>query len=172
MEKLNKKSYPKLVNLIRGTIINACINLEIIIDLYISERFADTDEKINELSSLIITPRVTWGEKLNVLKLLMKKYHPKFAEDKKEIFSNIKNIIEHRNVFAHYPINLSEKAIDIYNKEGKILFTKVRALFDEKDKIVKYGSIPYYTNEKINEIITVCNYCIKEIKTVLRTGKK
>lgn len=172
MKMQNKKTYPELVNLVRGTIITACINLEIIIDLYISERFADTNEKINELSSLIITPRVTLREKLNVLKILMKKYHPKFAKDKKEVFSNINNIIEHRNVFAHYPINLSEKAIEIYNKEGKIIFTKLRASFDEKDKIIKHGSLPYYTNEIINEIITSCNYCIKEIKALSRTVKK
>ena len=69
MKMQNKKTYPELVNLVRGTIITACINLEIIIDLYISERFADTNEKINELSSLIITPRVTLREKLNVLKI-------------------------------------------------------------------------------------------------------
>ena len=175
MKKQTPNSYPDLVNLVRGTVLNACINLEVIMDLYISERFADTNDKINELSSLVITPRVTWGEKLKILKLLMVKYHPKFVEDKSEVFSNIKRIIEHRTVFAHYPVRLSEQAIKIYNEEGKILFTKIRATLNEKDKKNKeviYGENAFYTNDKINEIIKGCNYCIKEIKPLLRTIKK
>ena len=172
MEKQTEITYPELVNLVRGTVLNACINLEVVMDLYISERYGDTKDKINELSSFIITPRVTWGEKLNILKLLMAKYHPEFKKEKKEVFICIKNIIEHRTVFAHYPVNLSKKAIKIYNADGKILFTKIRAVFNEKDSTILYGKLPEYTNETINEVIAGCNYCIKEIKTLLRTTKK
>ncbi len=70
-KKLSQDDYRLFVYLIRGTVINACISLEIMMDLYISEKFCLDNDKVNELSSFIVTPRITWSQKLEVIKLLI-----------------------------------------------------------------------------------------------------
>lgn len=171
--KYSKKTYPKLVNKVRGTILTACINLEIIMDLYISEQFADTNDKINELSSFIITPRISWSEKLEIFKLLIAKYNPVFGKKRSKFHTEIKAIIEHRNVFAHYPAHISQLSIDMYNEHEKMTFAKIKAFtLDGQTKEIGYGKVPVYTNKKIDEVILSCNLYIKEIKKLLRTFKK
>lgn len=90
---------------IRGSIINWTINLERSMDSYISKHFFTDKKKRLELMELIISDRVSFFEKTQILKELLTRQciaqkkvfsheYPKYADDFKEIG-------EDRNRFAH-----------------------------------------------------------------------
>src|SRR5665647_1756247 len=153
----SREEYSILLNQVRGTVLTACINLEIIIDLYIAEKICDTKDKINEMTSLILTPRVSLREKLEIFKVLIAKYNPEFKDKKGNFYNDLKNIIEHRNVFAHLPASVSDEGLDEYNNKGNFMFYKFKNFTDEATKEIGYSRVPIYTNDSIDEILSACN---------------
>ena len=168
MEKQTETTYPDLANLVRGTVLTACINLELIMDIYIAEQFCDSKDDVNELCSLIITPRVPWREKLEIFKVLISKNSENFKIKNTNFYKDILNIIDHRNVFAHFPANISKAGLDEYNESGRMMFHKFKTFTDSKTKEVEHSRIPFYTSQVIDNIISNCNFYILEIKEVLK----
>ncbi len=103
---------------IRGSLLEMLAGFESLIDFYITIHFTGHDEndKFEEFLSLIIAPNVTFRNKIEIFRALVDRYHPKFKSNNKQYWKDFLEIIEIRNIVAHYPINTSRSAIDKFKK--------------------------------------------------------
>ncbi len=106
----------------RGKFINAMINLELLIDKYISDYFCPDKFKADQLKKLILySPKTGLSEKLDILKIIMKN-EKDFKNQYPNFFAELRTIIKHRNTFAHTMLDIT-KYQDIEN-DSKIEFYK------------------------------------------------
>jgi hypothetical protein len=121
----------------RGMILNQTIMLERAIDEYLCLHFCQTKIKRTELMDLIFgTERMSFDIKRNIFKILSNRYHTDFIKDNPTINSDIKQIVETRNIFAHYLLDSTENGIKEFAKgTGLIGFIK----FNNKRVIKQYN---------------------------------
>ena len=136
-------------------------------DVYIAEKFCTSKDQINELASLVLTPRIQWREKLEIFKVLILKYNKEFKEDYPTFHTNIKDVIEHRNVLAHLSASVTTDSLNEYNTAGNITFHKFKNFTDGKTNEIGYSRTPFYTNESLDNIIYTCNLYVTAIKKIL-----
>lgn len=99
----------------RGVLINHIIFLERLMDRYISEYFCSTKEKAAELLDLILcTRRITFESKSEVLRVALDKNFPQKEKENTETRKEFQYIAEERNKLAHYLLDSSPLAVQIY----------------------------------------------------------
>ena len=166
------KNFLDIIFEMRGKVIQTCIDLETVMDGYIAEHFSEMEEKIIELASIVLAPRVTWGEKLAIFTVLIEKYNHAFMEKYPEFDKDIKKIIEHRTVFAHYPADVTPQGFILFKEKGKVAFFKFKNAKMPVTKEIVYSSQPSYTNEEINGILRGIHIYTQAIHKMIKTGKK
>ncbi len=135
----------------RGKILQVAVEMEKMMEIYISERFSSEDEKIQELIMLIIAPRMTLSQKKEVFDFLLEKYHPEFRNANIETLNKIQGLIFQRNVFAHWPVEFSQSAMNTYDTKTAITLVKLKNFRDEKTKQLQLGEKFEYNQDKTNE---------------------
>jgi hypothetical protein len=163
----------KFINLIcelRGKVIQTCIDLEMIMDAYIAEHFCESESKVAELASIVLVPRVQWREKLAIFTVLIERYNQSFKDEFPDFDKDIINTIEHRNVFAHLPADVTSKGYKLFLENGIVAFFKFKNTKMPKTKEVVYMRSPSYTNEKINGILKGIHTYTVAIKKLLKYG--
>lgn len=169
----NNESDQKFIDAIcgvRGRFIESCIQLETMMDAYIAQHFCDTNEKVSELAYLVLAPRVSWREKLEIFKVLITKYNKKFEEEYGDFFKDITHIIEHRNVFAHFPADITPDGFKLFKKTGILPFIKFKNQKMPKTKKIVYIRYPSYTEEEFNSNLKSIYIYTIAIQKMLRKG--
>jgi len=93
-----------IAEITRGRIINKVTTLEFLVDLYLAKYFSNEEIKRSELVYLVFSAgRVTFENKRLIFKYLAEKYNPGFIQNNPSFHKDLGTIIEHRNIFAHYP---------------------------------------------------------------------
>ena len=147
----------------RGKFIDACIMLEITMDTFISDYFSEGNKKRSELMALVLAPRVSWREKLAVFTVIIEVNHKDFYDKNSTLNTDITDIIEHRNVFAHLPSNLTPNGQKLYNTKGIISFLKLKNARQKKDIVLIRE--PSYTAYEFNELIKAIKHYHNSILT-------
>ena len=110
----------------RGSFINDMCHLEKLIDETISRHFSATNEKRGELLEVVLgNEKITFYNKIITLKILFEKHKPDIFINNTKMFKEILDLIELRNVLAHYMLDTTAEAFVKY-KEGKIGFVKFK----------------------------------------------
>ena len=112
--------------IVRGNVLNAVTALEMSIDLYITNYFTNDVDKSEELMNLIISPRMSFENKLQVLMVLIEKHNPKILEENKSMNTDLKGIIEERNILAHYPLDTTIWGLQRYYETSALTFFKFK----------------------------------------------
>jgi hypothetical protein len=111
----------------RGQIINDLIYLERLIDEAIARHLCVDNDRQTELMELILcNERIGFSNKVQVFEYIFKKHKSDFVSNNPKIFSDIKKLIEERNIIAHYLLDTSENGKAMFDKENKIGFVKFR----------------------------------------------
>lgn len=137
----------------RGHVLQRCVELEMLIDIYIGKHFTKDNTLLEELVTLIIAPRVTFDNKLQVLKVLIDKYDSDFKSKKPRFSKELKEIIENRNIFAHYPVDLSNSSLLLYKESRSITLLKFKNMKDEETNTVKLLNRIKYTDKQITALV-------------------
>jgi hypothetical protein len=144
--------YEQHIRNIRGHIIDKCILLERLIDIYIATHFCGHwTQRTTELIELIIaTNRMIWENKVQVFKILLERHKKAFLDTNPKLINIIIGIITHRNVFAHYMTMFGEESKDKFEKDKTITLVKFK------------NSVEYvtYTNDEIQKIYSDITDCI------------
>ena len=86
----------------RGEIISRTVNLERIIDTVIASYFCHDTVKRDELLFLLLsTERISWENKRQIMQWILEKYAPDLKKQYPDIFKDLQEIGEFRNVLAH-----------------------------------------------------------------------
>ena len=142
-KKSDKENFNKDACTARGHILESCIKLELLIDFYIAKHFSDDKIKNGELLNLILSAgRITFENKRLVFKFLIEKYNPAFVKSYPQFHTDLGKIIEHRNLFAHYSMDITSVGMKNYEK-GYLGFLKFR----NQAKSIRYSKA------EINKII-------------------
>jgi len=167
------KSEQKFVDAIcgvRGRFIESCIQLETMMDAYIAQYFCDTNEKVSELVYIVLAPRVSWREKLEIFKVLITRYNKKFVDDYGDFYTDILHIIEHRNVFAHFPADITPDGFKLFKEKGILPFFKFKNQKMPKTKKIVYIRYPTYTEKEFNFNLKGVYIYTVAIQKILRKG--
>ena len=146
----------------RGRILQLTIEMETLIDIYISEYFVHDEDKQRELTMLILSPKVNLAAKTEILSYLLAKNPDNKASDIKILTENITTIIAERNIFAHWPVDFSKPALQLYEQEKSVKFIKLKQHRHEGNKVL--GMEYQYKEENVNKIIGL----IREVNNVLK----
>jgi hypothetical protein len=111
---------------IRGRVLQRAIEIETLLDIYISEHFTKDKVKNNELVTLLLAPRISFDNKVQIFTYLVDEYNPEFRKSQPKYTAGLKRIIEERNFFAHLPVDFSKEALSAYEKEGIVTFVKLK----------------------------------------------
>lgn len=114
----------------RGKIIQAAVDLESLMHIYIAKHFADEETKYAELLTLVLAPRVTLNNTFDIFTYLVNTYNPEFKAANKKFTKHIKHIIEERNVYAHYPVDFSDTSKKDFEESGIITFLRYKQSSD------------------------------------------
>ena len=118
--------YHKAAVIVRGNVLNAATALEMSIDLYITTYFTEDLIKSEELMNLIISPRMSFENKVQVLLILLEKHEPQVLEQSKYMSNDLRTIIEERNILAHYPLDSTPSALKNYYETNNLTFFKFK----------------------------------------------
>src|SRR5450755_4530417 len=112
----------------RGTVVDKCIFLERCIDNYLAYFFClGNDEKGQQLIELILsTDRITFSGKQQVLKFVIDKYKMDFVAKYPNYNKDIVDLIQHRNIFAHYLLDTTNAGVIKFREDGTIGFLKFK----------------------------------------------
>ena len=165
-----EQKYVDLISEIRGKVIQTCIDLEMIMDAYIAEHFCETEEKVAELASLVLVPRVQWREKLAIFTVLIERYNQSFKTEFPDFDKDIINAIEHRNVFAHLPADITNKGYKLFQDKGIVAFFRFKNTKMPKTKEIVNMRSPSYTNEEVNSLLRGIHTYTVAIKKLLKFG--
>ena len=135
--------------MIRGNFLHRVIELETFIDAYIAQHFASDDTKLEEIFCLMLSPRISLENKKQVFVYLVDKYNPEFKREHKKYSSILTKIIEWRNVFAHYPIDITDEAVKTFEEKKLITFIKHKNSDDNLEKVMTLVNHLILTNEQV-----------------------
>jgi hypothetical protein len=171
-EEIVDPNFLRVVYELRGKVLQTCIELETVMDGYIAEYFCESEDKIIELASIVLAPRIPWGEKLAIFSVLIEKYNRPFMDEYSDFNKDIQNIIEHRNVFAHFPANTTPSGVELFKKVGVVAFLKFKNSKMPVTKEIVYARQPSYTNDEINLILKGIHTYTMAIHKMLKSGEK
>jgi len=148
---------------VRGSVLNAVTGLEMSIDLYITHYFTNDDIKSEELMNLIIAPRMSFENKVQVLMVLIERYDSSIIEENKSMNRDLINIIEERNIIAHYPLDITPPGLKTYYESGNLTFFKFKnvrtnSIKGEKKEIKLTNSIVYNVNKSEDLLNSINKY--------------
>jgi hypothetical protein len=125
---------------IRGKILQRVIEIERMIDYYISSHFTSNDDLIEELLGLIVCP-LSFRTKQQVFQMLLNKHNPQFVEANKLTLTKLESIIKNRNMIAHWAVDFSQNAKKDFVEKELITFVSIKgkeiALQTEEEKALK-----------------------------------
>lgn len=147
---------PKKINLVelRGRIIEKCTVLEFYMDLYISQYFANDERKQDEMHNVILACRMTWDSKRQVLDYILSNHRKSVIHNNPALLKDIQKIIEHRNIFAHYPIA----------QQGDGKGNSTRVFLKMKNT---WETIPF-TEAEVGELLTKLKRCIDLLRRITK----
>lgn len=128
LEKYARTQREMIVNAkrMRGEVLQRATEIESMLDIYIGEHFTNDPVLVEELLCLIIAPRVSFENKLQVFRYLVDKYNSEFKDSNKGYFNELTELIQERNVFAHYPILFSLPAMHNFDENEVLTFVKLK----------------------------------------------
>ncbi|MFZ5978024.1 MAG: hypothetical protein GTN67_05840 [Hydrotalea flava] len=104
----------------RGLLIDRTVILERQMDEYISHRFcSDEDARIDLLSLIISSRRMTAKDKVEVLLALLKKHDAEFYKTHTGIKTTFETILATRNMYAHQMLDTRTETVNAY--DGNII---------------------------------------------------
>lgn len=100
----------------RGTYITEYTFLEICMSEYISRYFTKIEEKRNDLMNLFLCEKVSFETKRVAFEYILKKKNPNILIEYPDMVKDIIELMNHRNIIAHYMLDSSESGISLFNK--------------------------------------------------------
>lgn len=142
---------------LRGAILEGTVNIERLIDDYLSNYFCDDNSKGNELKEMLWhTERINLSGKKDVLFILLNRYEKDFLKKHSTFVDKLERLIPHRNIFAHLEMDYND--IDEMYISKKIAFRKYK---NGKLDLRSYG--PEEITALQNDFVIVMN-ALKELK--------
>lgn len=143
---------------VRGNVLNAACALEMSIDLYITDHFTNDVDKSEELMNLIIAPRMSFENKVQAFFVLLERHNPTILTENPTIKNDIiKQIIEERNVLAHYPLDSTDWGLKRYYDTGDLTFFKFKNVRESngegKPKETKLTNTVIYNMTKAGDLL-------------------
>ncbi|HEV8284383.1 MAG TPA: hypothetical protein VGQ09_08735 [Chitinophagaceae bacterium] len=155
---------------IRGRILQRAVEIESTLDIYISEHFTTDSVKNEELVCLVLSPRVTFENKIQIFRYLVDKYNPEFKNEYKQYFKDLVQLCEERNIFAHYPVDFSEQSIINFRDHKVVTFVKLKNVTQEGDiKLVNVRAMP---EDAVNTILGQMIKYIQALKKLIGNSPK
>jgi len=155
----------------RGTFLNVVTDFEFQMEMFICQRFCNDLSRFQEMQSLILSPRVTFSNKFQIFEFLIDKYYPanKPTKGQKKIYAhNIKEIIEYRNILAHYPLSTTDQALLNYKKDFTLEYIKFKNVSDDTKK----STLTNFVRIKPAEINQVINNTYDYIDSIRENNAK
>lgn len=142
----------------RGQIIGDLIYVERLIDEFISRHLCETTEKQKEIFELILAnERMGFSNKIQVFEFIIRTHKKEFLTSVPNMFSNLKNLNEERNIVAHYILDTSENARKAFQKSKSIGFVKFRnsteTLWRSNDDYLKFKGLLSKSNKQLIELL-------------------
>ncbi|MGG9962398.1 hypothetical protein [Ferruginibacter sp. SUN106] len=166
--------YMQSTVIVRGNILNAVTSLEMVIDLYITSYFTDDVDKSEELMNLIIAPRMSFENKVQVLMVLIEKYRPEILASNKTMTSDLIAIIQERNILAHYPLDTTPWGLQTYYETHDLTFFKFKNVREGDGKgakkEIKLTTNVLYNVKKSENLLTLINKYHLLIATTIKTA--
>jgi hypothetical protein len=152
----------------RGHILQRSIDLESNIDFYIAQYFCQKIEKVEEIVTLILSPRMTFENKAQVFRILVNKYNPSFQEAYPKYFNDFLKIMEKRNEFAHFPINVTPESLENFKLNRSIEFIKFKNVSEKNTNAIRLTNIVQYTSIWMDEFVDLIYNYIDATAKLLR----
>ncbi|TAJ57221.1 MAG: hypothetical protein EPO58_06535 [Chitinophagaceae bacterium] len=145
--------------ILRGKFIDAFIDIEMNIDLFISNYFVQQKDKQTQFVTQVLdSRRLEFEKKIGIYSDILS--YKQDNADVKKIFKTITNhisdLMEHRNIFAHAKIEIGTHGIEA-SKKGTLIFVK-----HDMKKGKPIGIV--YSKEKIVELEKVLKLVIKKTR--------
>lgn len=152
----------------RGRVIDITIFLEMALAITLSKYFSEQNQKKESLLNAYIFDRMPLGQKLTLLKNILKDAHPELSSKYSKDLSEISRLIEFRNNIAHSMLNSTPAYLSKISEKLKKLRTQGYPK-DNRDEFLEI-EITYYQNGKVinrritrNDIDTHHTSCIEKV---------
>lgn len=155
------EKYKKLIHkawIARGSVINETALLELHIQQIIAEYFCNTQEKQIELVNVILgTEKITFNSKKEILKYIIEKKYPEFIKKNPKWNNDLTEIMQQRNIFAHFALDTRKESIIDFSKNKTIGFAK----FKNEQTVILYN------DEKMLKLVSMINKYTGEFRILL-----
>jgi hypothetical protein len=144
----------------RHRILHSVKRLEFYVNRFIAEHFVLVENKNFELMICGLSS-VSLEHKRQTFIQLVSHYRPEFFKDNPEFDSRIEPIIEAIKAFTHNRVDLSDTAIELYDKEKIMGFTPLTRHYEQK-----FVSSIKYSEENLNDLQRLIEFFIERLKTL------
>lgn len=146
----------------RGTIINHVISIERAIDEFLSLHFCGGESKKKSQLFELLSEETTFDIKRKNLARILKSDYPTEYETNKHIFKFLEDLMQARNIFAHWIYDTSDEAIPVA-KQNKIQLMRFRASKDDLENIKTYDS------DSLNALLRKADSCLLALVSLHKT---
>lgn len=122
---------------VRGDIIGEAITLEGTLNLFIARHYCNNNKyEVEFLDTMLSTSKITFEGSRDTAFYIIKTYYPGFLERHSFITStHLQKLLEERNIFAHFPHEISTASIKDFERDKTIRLIKYKG----SKTILKYS---------------------------------
>jgi hypothetical protein len=140
----------------RGQVIEAIIDMENLIDVYIAEYFAPDEEKQSEFAFTILG-LLALKQKIETFGILLRKDSSVHEDERKTLIKNMNCAKNERDAMAHLSVDITEEAIMDYKEHKALTFIRRRPESTQKPKSNKKETYlalrQVYTEDAANKVL-------------------
>ena len=137
-------------NLVRGTMMHLAVNVEKVVDYYISSKYCEEENKRIELILFVINKH-TFANKIEIFGELISEYDIDFINKNPTILSDLDLLRIERNKFAHWPLQYTEESREIFKQRRSIVLGQLKVAKKHRDDMLTIRAHEY-TSEAINRL--------------------
>ncbi len=139
----------KIACQIRGTVINSFTFLELFMDGVIKKLQFPSVKDYDDYISSLPRGKINMDTKVDFLKNCLEKYKNNYNSDFNIVLENLTTVIDKRNALSHWVVDISNEAIEYFNKQGKIKFVYTDNKGGEYKEVFSYDQA-----NKLSENVT------------------
>jgi hypothetical protein len=171
IDRLNMQTFAMQV---RGHAIQTVCEIEHFMNLYIVDHFTKDELKQEEFMCVVMAPRMPFDSVRQIFCYLVKKHNPEFKNSLPAYEDMINKIGEYRNALAHHPLDVSDKAVELFKNKKKISFVKFRntSISNGKTSRIALNSLLVIGDEEYKVLIDYMYACRDAILTLLKSKQQ
>jgi hypothetical protein len=136
MNPTQKEAFIKLEISIRGQVLRLFTVIEAHMDKILRNFLFDNEQQYDSYMNILQGGEIPMGVKVSLFKICIEKYEKKFNKDLNLVKIQLSEVVNKRNIIAHWQVDITPMGQQLFINEKKIKFIKFEKASLDKEEVL------------------------------------